>query len=90
MKTLFKSITVGLIISVLFALVPFEGQCKDISEKVFRVHILANSDSDEDQALKLKVRDAVVTEGEHLLSCVHSKEEAMNTVAENLPLFAET
>lgn len=31
-----------------------------ISEKMLRLHILANSDSDEDQALKLTVRDAVL------------------------------
>ena len=31
-----------------------------LAEKVVRLHILANSDSEEDQALKLKVRDAVL------------------------------
>ena len=30
-----------------------------LAEEVLRFHVLANSDSDEDQALKLKVRDAV-------------------------------
>lgn len=31
-----------------------------LSENIFRLHILANSNSDEDQALKLKVRDAIL------------------------------
>ena len=31
-----------------------------VLDKVVRLHVLANSDSDEDQALKLKVRDAIV------------------------------
>ena len=31
-----------------------------LAEKVVRLHVLANSDSEEDQALKLKVRDAVL------------------------------
>lgn len=31
-----------------------------LAEDIFRLHILANSDSEEDQALKLKVRDAVL------------------------------
>ena len=31
-----------------------------LAEKVVRLHVLANSDSEEDQALKLKVRDAVI------------------------------
>lgn len=31
-----------------------------LSENIFRLHILANSDSEEDQALKLKVRDGIL------------------------------
>ena len=31
-----------------------------LAEKVVRLHVLANSDSEDDQALKLKVRDAVL------------------------------
>ena len=30
-----------------------------LSEKVVRLHVLANSDSEEDQALKLQVRDRI-------------------------------
>lgn len=30
------------------------------------MHVIANSDSDEDQILKLKVRDAVLNEGEEI------------------------
>ncbi|VYU19639.1 stage II sporulation protein R [Clostridium tertium] len=33
---------------------------EDIVNKIIRFHVIANSDSDEDQALKLKVRDRVV------------------------------
>lgn len=33
---------------------------KDIAEKIVRFHVVANSDSDEDQALKIKVKRAVV------------------------------
>lgn len=33
---------------------------EDIVDKMIRFHVIANSDSDEDQALKLKVRDRVV------------------------------
>ncbi len=35
---------------------------RDIADKIVRLHVLANSDSAEDQALKMKVRDAVVKE----------------------------
>ena len=33
---------------------------QELAEKVVRLHVLANSDSEEDQALKLQVRDAVL------------------------------
>ena len=31
-----------------------------LQDNIFRLHILANSDSEEDQALKLAVRDSVI------------------------------
>lgn len=39
-----------------------------IAEEVLRFHVLANSDSAEDQEVKLKVRDAVLTWAEHALT----------------------
>ncbi len=33
---------------------------KDISNKIIRFHVLANSDSIEDQSLKLKVKDEII------------------------------
>ncbi len=38
---------------------PIHGEA-ELYDKVLRLHVLANSDSSEDQALKLKVRDAVI------------------------------
>jgi len=48
-----------------------------ISAKVVRFHVLANSDSQEDQALKLKVRDRVLQEYGEILSSCNSKEETL-------------
>ena len=59
-NTLEKSLIMGLIFSILFSLVNFQSKCDKISKKVFRLHIIANSDSIEDQELKLKVRDCVI------------------------------
>ena len=41
-------------------ILPIHGEEK-IYESVVRLHVLANSDSDEDQALKLRVRDAILS-----------------------------
>ena len=55
-----RALVGGLILSLCLSLCGFEGRCDDLRSRVLRLHILANSDSEADQALKLKVRDAVV------------------------------
>ncbi len=87
MKKIFKSMIIGLVLCFVFTLIPFEGECKAISDKVLRIHILANSDSKEDQNLKLKVRDAIVSEGEEILQGVTSKEDAKELVSRNIERF---
>ncbi|MBR2724417.1 MAG: stage II sporulation protein R [Ruminococcus sp.] len=87
MKVLLKSLCVGFIVSILLSLVSFEGECREISEQVFRIHILANSDSEEDQDLKIKVRDAILKESDKLFCGAHNKETVKNITAENLDYF---
>ena len=60
---------------------------KDLSDSVFRLHILANSDSEEDQNLKLLVRDNVLSYMKEISSNVSSKEEVENLMDENLDNF---
>ena len=62
-----------------------ETQQQGISEKILRFHVLANSDSGEDQALKLKVRDAVGTYLAKPLAEAESLEESEAIVEENIP-----
>ena len=49
---------------------------EELADKVVRLHVLANSDSEEDQALKLQVRDAVLERAEDLLAQTSSRAEA--------------
>ena len=48
-----------LAIALIAGLFPVHGE-EEIYDTVVRLHVLANSDSEEDQALKLKVRDRVI------------------------------
>lgn len=48
----------------------------ELADKVVRLHVLANSDSEEDQALKLQVRDAVLERAETLLEQSADRNEA--------------
>ena len=51
---------------VFLSVVGFSKSCEGVRENVLRMHVIANSDSKEDQALKLKVRDAILERGKEL------------------------
>ncbi len=59
-----------------------EGQT--MKENLVRLHIVANSDSDADQALKLQVRDAVVENLQTVMQNIPSAEEAKTYLQEHL------
>lgn len=55
------------------------------AKEVVRFHVLANSDSEEDQELKLQVRNQVGAYVSDLLKGVSTKEETLAVVREHLP-----
>ena len=59
----------------LFTVLPIHGE-QEIYDSVVRLHVLANSDTEEDQALKLKVRDKVLEVTAPLLDGCESREQA--------------
>lgn len=63
---------------------------REIADKILRFHVLANSDSGEDQQLKLAVRDAVGAEMAKRLGGIDTKEECRAAVAEALPDITRT
>ena len=63
---------------------------EQIAGKVLRFHVLANSDTAEDQNLKLAVRDAVGSRMAELLSDVQDREACEQVVEAHLPEIAET
>ena len=60
-----------------------------ISDSVFRLHVLANSDSTEDQNLKYLVRDSLLSYMNSLCSNAKTKEEAISIANEHLSDFKE-
>lgn len=74
---------------VLSYTVPFIEASESISDEVFRLHILANSNSEADQQLKLKVRDEILIAGEELFKGCTSVEEAIKVCSENLDFFEQ-
>ena len=72
------------ILFLLISLLPVHGET-EIYSGVLRLHVLANSDSEEDQALKLQVRDAVLAASEGFLTDCATREEARLAVEAHLP-----
>lgn len=60
------SVAIALVISVIVSVSGFAVGCRDIRSSAVRLHILANSDSEADQAVKLLVRDALLECGSEL------------------------
>lgn len=66
-----------------------EAVSTDISDSVFRLHVIANSDSNEDQSLKYKVRDNLLKYMDNICSNCSSKQEAINLVTEHQEEFKQ-
>ncbi len=66
---------------------PFIKTSENISNQIFRLHILANSDSIEDQQLKLKVRDNILANSEELFTNCQTLEEIINVSKQNIKYF---
>ncbi len=89
MKQIIRAAITAFILTVIFSMIPFQANCSDISDEVFRLHILANSDSNKDQSLKLRVRDKVLSHTEALFNSAKSKQEAEQLVSDNIQTIAD-
>ena len=87
-KILISIITLILLFGILTVL-PIHGE-SEIYSDVLRLHVIASSDSEADQALKLLVRDAVLMEAQTLLDGVYDRKKAESIISENLDLFKAT
>lgn len=84
LKKIHLLIALTLVLCAAFSCVPFAKECAEIRGEVLRLHILANSDSDADQALKLKVRDAVLAEGKDIFEGASNVVTAQSNIEEQV------
>lgn len=79
-----KKLIIGLfIISVIFVIVNEKKQFL-IPDDAIRFRIIANSDSNFDQELKMEIKDKVETKIYNLIRDVKNTDEARNTIKNNL------
>lgn len=80
----FKIFSCLVVLSVFVYLVCFASE-GSVYNDVVRIHIIADSDSEEDQRIKLSVRDAVLNKYSAELSGYTNKEDALAAAYELLP-----
>ena len=82
-KRFYVAIVVAMVILMALSYLPIHGEAK-VYDTVLRLHVLANSDSEEDQALKLKVRDAVLDVTAPLLEGVTTRDGAEQVIRNHM------
>ena len=69
----------GLICAIVLSFAHFETQCDELRDGVLRLHIIANSDTKEDQELKLAVRDEILKNSTDIFKNCNTVEDAILT-----------
>lgn len=88
-RKFYLSVCFGLICAIMLSMSRFEVACDDLRQNVLRLHIIANSDSDGDQALKLKIRDAILEKADGLFLKNGNLADAEKIIYNNLSVFEE-
>ncbi|MGI6698611.1 MAG: stage II sporulation protein R, partial [Clostridia bacterium] len=69
---------------------PSGGSPQPATDGLLRLHVVANSDSPEDQELKLRVKDRIVSEIGGLVSEMKTKEEILEFLQRNMRYIEDT
>ncbi len=84
------SVILALAICCITNISAFSNQCDGIRDKILRMHVIANSDSKEDQDLKLKVRDAVLLKGKEIFDGSVTADEAVEKITPHIDSLEQT
>lgn len=78
-----KAMIIGAVLSLIITgFTAFAEDCEEKPQEVLRLHILANSDSEEDQTLKYDLRDYMLTEFSDVFGSCESFEQSMYAATE--------
>lgn len=79
------SVTVGIVVAILFSICSFAKTSEEICSDVLRLHVIANSDTSVDQNLKLRLRDYILKEGKDIFNGSVNVENAVEKIEPVLP-----
>ncbi len=83
-RTLLRAMACGFVLAMVASMLPFAVSSEELPRHIVRLHVIANSDSQRDQAVKLKVRDAVLREAEQWVGDAETMEEANSILCVHL------
>jgi stage II sporulation protein R len=93
MKKILKNSFIILSLFIIFFFICAKSYATNISsnlsQNIFRLHILANSNSDEDQNLKLKVRDSIVEYVKEITKDSSKKDDVIKICQNNISNLQE-
>lgn len=87
-RLLGKALVCGFVLAALCSFFPFAAACGQLPRDVVRLHVVANSNGAEDQAVKLLVRDSVLEEAARWYQGAGSMEEASSQLCTHLQSIA--
>lgn len=88
-KRIKLSLLFGLICAMLLSMTQFEAVCDDLRQNVLRLHIIANSDTEADQELKLKIRDEILSQTGGMFANADSLLQAEYETEKHLAQFSQ-
>lgn len=90
LKRIYVSLAAGFLCAAAVGMARFDAACDGLRANCLRMHILANSDSPADQQLKLKVRDAVLSQSRTLFENAGGQKEALAIARDNIDSITKT
>lgn len=88
-KNIELGVLFGLICAIVLSFARFEVRCDELRENILRLHIIANSDSEADQSLKLAVRDEILKSSTDIFKDCRDISSACNIAEKQLDLIAD-
>ncbi len=89
-----SNLTVGIICGIAFLIVynatSLAYNCNEIRNNVLRLHIIADSDNEKDQEIKIKVRDALLEQGFNIFNGCVSIDNAIEKIEPQLEAIEDT
>lgn len=89
-KNIEAGVLFGLICSVVLSFARFEVRCDELRQNILRLHIIANSDSEADQSLKLAVRDEILKNSVDIFEKCDNVDSAVETAKSQIQAFENT